>query len=463
MSCLILAFILAELTGSTVTTAESFMPVSPTDLGRSPHSASGDLTDEQRNEVQKRIDRNIRILKSAGRLPPRSMVTVSLAWPTIKARGTRDFYIGQIPNFVDHDPAFPGQVLDWNCGMRTYDRADGYNHRGTDIVSFPFPWKRMDNNEVYAVAAAAGVIIDKEDGNFDRNCGGPNPVNKVIVLHSDNSTAWYLHLKNGSVTQKSIGDTVAAGEYLGVPGSSGNSDVPHLHIELYDDQGRLQDPYQGACNTMNNFSWWAEQEPYRNSRINSLITASDLPVAAGCPQTETVNEKIVFQPLDPLVTITAVRDIRVGQDIQFSILRPDGSVFANWSFTSPNTLNATIRTAQWVVPGDGPTGEWTFKAVYNGQTYERTFYVGQPPNVAASGRITNLNGVGIPGAVITMSDAATGSKLIARSNAFGYYRVGDVVVGTKYSVQVSTKGRTFLSRSIMPGEELTDLDFFSLE
>jgi murein DD-endopeptidase MepM/ murein hydrolase activator NlpD len=454
---LIAAFFLTEASDSAGSSAQA---VDAADDGRRHSRPADEIREELRREIWADINENIEKLAIEGRLAAPTDGIVPLMWPTAKASGLRDFSIGQIPYFVDQNPAFPGQIVDWNCGVRTYDRSSGYNHQGTDVVSFPFPWGRMDNNEALVVAAAAGTIISKSDGFFDRNCGGPHPVNRIIILHPDNSKSWYLHLKNGSLTKKEVGDTVVAGEYLGVPGSSGDSDVPHLHFELYNSLDQLQDPYDGPCNTMNNFSWWASQPLYRVSQINSLMTASALPISPGCPNQETTFEKIVFQPLDPLVTITALRDLLPGQDVQFSLIQPDESMFQSWSFTAANTFNATIRTAQWVLPGDAQPGAWTFRVVFNGQTYERIFYVGQPPHVSVSGRITRLTGRPVSGATVVMQDGTT--TLSARTNPFGHYLFSDVPVGETFNVTVSAKGLTFLPRVLLVGGELTDFDHFSL-
>ncbi len=83
-------------------------------------------------------------------------------------------------------------------------------NRGTDFFTCPFPWYRMDYDQVYVVAAAPGVIVFKQDGNFDRNCGFTgDPWNAVYVQHADGSVAWYGHMKNGSLTPKAVGDNVA--------------------------------------------------------------------------------------------------------------------------------------------------------------------------------------------------------------------------------------------------------------
>ncbi|MBK8923793.1 MAG: peptidoglycan DD-metalloendopeptidase family protein [Saprospirales bacterium] len=137
-------------------------------------------------------------------------------------------------------------MTDYNCGARTYD-----GHQGTDIGIAPFSFYKMDHNQVEVVAAAAGVLLDKADGNFDRNCAVNSlPANYAVVQHPDGSRAFYWHLKKNSVTTKAIGQPVAAGEYLGVVGSSGSSSGPHLHFEVRSGSttSTRVDPFAGACN-----------------------------------------------------------------------------------------------------------------------------------------------------------------------------------------------------------------------
>ena len=64
---------------------------------------------------------------------------------------------------MDHDEKI-GSVKDYNCNDQSYDLLDGYNHRGTDIMLWPFSWNMMDENIINVVAATDGIIIHKMDG-----------------------------------------------------------------------------------------------------------------------------------------------------------------------------------------------------------------------------------------------------------------------------------------------------------
>ena len=72
---------------------------------------------------------------------------------------------------------------------------------------------------------------------FDRDCVEgveqfQDDYLRYFERHDDGSLALYAHLRTGSVTARPIGARIAAGEYLGVIGSSGNSTGPHLHFEV---------------------------------------------------------------------------------------------------------------------------------------------------------------------------------------------------------------------------------------
>jgi murein DD-endopeptidase MepM/ murein hydrolase activator NlpD len=336
------------------------------------------ITEEQRKEIQKQINNSLARLKAEGKLPradPRS--TVTFAWPLQGAGLNDDYGYYGISNFIDHNSSYPNQLLDYNCGMRTYDTPAGYNHQGTDIFLWPFSWYKMDNNQVQIVAAAPGTIIYKSDGNFDRNCAFNNGNwNAVYIQHSDGSIAWYGHMKMNSLTPKNIGQTVVLGEYLGCVGSSGSSTGPHLHFEIYNSSNQLQDPWQGACNNFNSNSLWTVQKPYYDPNVNKLMTHSAPPVFPNCPQQEILNEKNNFQPGDQVITAAYYRDQQQGQQSQLFLIQPDNSVNQSWNHTSPQYYSASYWYWTRTIPGNAQTGTWKFRVLFNSQIYEHSFTVG---------------------------------------------------------------------------------------
>jgi murein DD-endopeptidase MepM/ murein hydrolase activator NlpD len=345
--------------------------------GHVPH-----LSPAQRQDIEQILATNTARLQAKGRLPALSDgSTLTLAWPlSHTAALTADFGYYGISNFVDHNPLFPNQVLDYQCGGRSYDLPGGYNHPGTDFFLWPFPWNKMDAGDVAVVAVAPGLIIHTQDGFFDRQCGFTNqPWNAVYIRHADGSTAWYGHLKQGSVLTKTVGDTVAAGEYLGLVGSSGSSTGPHLHLELFDSMGQLIDPYAGSCNQTVSVSWWDEQRPYYDSAVNKITTGSAAPHFPPCPANEVTYEQTVFTPGSTIYFTTYYRDQLSSQTSHYALYMPNGNLYYQWSHNS-NTDHFAASYWWWSFYF-GPTvpqGKWRFAVTFAGQTYEQFFYIEEP-------------------------------------------------------------------------------------
>lgn len=408
-----------------------------------------EMSPEQRAEIWREIHENVARLEGEGKLPPATFVHPLLAWPLANWNGLTHPGNHGISGFVDQNPAFPNQLLDWNCGTRTYDTAAGYNHQGDDIFTWPWGWYKMDNNQVAVVAAAPGTIVNRSDGNFDRSCASNNNNwNAIYVRHADNSIAWYGHMKNGSLTQKGVGQAVAQGEYLGIVGSSGNSTGPHLHLEVYDSGGSLDETYFGPCNGLNTTSWWASQRPYYDSAVNHITTGYDAPVFPACPTQEEPRERNVFSLGDPIFFVTYYRDQLSSQTSTYRIYQPDGAPYTSWAHNSPAAHYAASYW-YWSYPSFPGTmlGLWRFEVTFNSQTYTTYFSLGSSP---ASGRVQPL-GVAKSGAQVTVSWPA--SCLSGDTD----YDVYEGTIGAFYShasVTCSTGGtlsHTFTSQALPPG------------
>lgn len=351
-------------------------------------AAFGDeLSPSQRLQIQQQLDQALTSAAVQSALPSRKADGLPrLQWPL---RANRAGYFGYhgVSNFVDHDAAFPNHVRDYVCGSRTYDNAGGYNHGGTDYFIWPFPWRTMDAGDISIVAAAAGVIVLRSDGNPDRSCAmGDLPWNAVYIRHDDGSVAWYGHMKRDSVTARQPGERVEPGEYLGLVGSSGSSTGPHLHFELHDAAGRVVDPKNGACNATPDL--WQIAQPYEDPAINtlSLHAAEPQSLRCGLVDGQPVNEETYalhsVAPGQSFLAFAAFRDHRNGDISQFSILRPDGSVFANWQYdlaeaSLPRPFYAgTAWGWSQNLPADAPLGYWTFAADFHGRRYAVEFFVG---------------------------------------------------------------------------------------
>lgn len=343
------------------------------------------LTTEQRKEVLTEIKSNLTMLKSQKRLAydgaQKRAPTTLFSWPVKMKEGAPYQSIWAISNYVDQNAEYPNKLLDYNCGTRTYDTNAGYNHKGVDIFTWPFPWKMMDNDEAEIVAAAPGQIISISRTNFDRNCAMNSLAwNAVYVQHTDGSVAVYGHMKKDSPTPKNVGDTVEEGEYLGIIGSSGSSTGPHLHFEVYSEiewngvgQDVLIDPYAGDCNSLNTDSWWKEQKPYVNPNINAVFTHSADPIFPTCPTQEVMNEKNDFAPGETVYLGVYLRDQIAGTKINLSVIAPNGTIYNNWEYNLADNYQSSYW--YWYIVLPSTQGEWTWRASYQGQVVDHKFMV----------------------------------------------------------------------------------------
>jgi hypothetical protein len=251
----------------------------------------------------------------------------------------------------------------------------------------------MDDGDVEIVAVEAGTIVLKDDGSFDRNCSlVGSPWNAVYVNHSG-YTVWYGHMKKNSTTSKAVGQTVAAGEYLGTIGSSGNSTGPHLHLECYGTLNQLVDPYAGTCNPTTPTSLWLTQRPYYDQGINKISTHSAAVGWGACPNQDVTNLQTYFPTNPTIYFYTFGRDGLMGDQYTYWIRRPNGTVWQTWNWT----FNlATFYSSYWVywfwTFGAGePTGQWTFELQYNGgPVLTQYFYIGASTGVETPAASTAL-------------------------------------------------------------------------
>ena len=342
------------------------------------------ITPEQRSDMIQRIQVNVETLRRENRLSFSEQQRGNhplFIWPVQKANDVTYNEIYGISAHVDHNTGFPNQLTDYSCGTKTYDTSAGYNHEGTDIYTWPFAWKMMDDDGVEIIAAAPGQIIINDDGAFDRSCdfNTTTPWNLIVVQHSDGSVAAYGHMKNGSTTTKNVGDMVSAGEYLGIVGSSGISTGPHLHFEVLTDATftTIVDPYFGTCNSTTADSWWANQKPYTSPGINAVLTHSAAPdVFPPCPTSEIPNLNNDFETDDEIYFTVFLRDQTSGDNITFEIIRPDNSsLFGPWNATAQTTASSWYYLYGPYTGFFDMEGEWTWRSTFGGETVTHTFNV----------------------------------------------------------------------------------------
>jgi len=325
--------------------------------------------------ISSMLDQNIKNLHTNNLLPAsdRSQI-VKFAFPLKKSENLNwnNFY--GISGFVDQDAG--NGIKDFNCGQRTYD-----GHNGVDYFTWPFQWYLLENDLIYIVAAADGILIGKDDGNSSYSCdwNGNQNWNAVYIRHADGSVAFYGHMKKNSLTGKPVGSTIKQGEYLGVVGSSGRSSGPHLHFEIYKSQPftrvNLIEPHEGNCNLLNNNNWWESQELYQKPTINTIITHDDV-IELGCP---TEKEKTYFQnefkPGDRVYFSRFYKDQKKGTSSFQKVYKPDNSIWVQWQANFNDDYNASWWYNFYTLPANAETGEWRYEVTYLGDTMQHIFKV----------------------------------------------------------------------------------------
>lgn len=122
----------------------------------------------------------------------------------------------------------------FTSGFHTPERP---GHDGVDVAA-------PKGTPIYA--AGSGVVISATCSSSNCDIDGSLSMGgcgwEVTILHGDKSSTRYCHmLRKPYVT---TGTPVAAGQQIGVVGTSGNSSGPHLHFETHQPRGHPVEPFQ---------------------------------------------------------------------------------------------------------------------------------------------------------------------------------------------------------------------------
>lgn len=346
----------------------SYAQMSPNGNGGNVERQAPCLLSEERAAIFEQLEENRRALGIVRGSASRSSEVDDLIFPLQMPTDIAGYYHFQaVSGYVDQDPT--SGIEDHNCLENTYN-----GHKGTDYFTWPFPFYLLDNDVVEVVAAAPGTIIEKRDGNNDTNCSPSGGWNAVYVEHADGSVIWYGHLKEGSLTMKGLGATVEAGEYLGVVASSGYSSGPHLHMEYYDENDNLLDPYQGNCNDLNNNSLWAEQPAYIHPKVNAILTHSQQPNVECGVGNEVSSFENVFFPNQTVYLGLYLTDYQAGFIATTRVYRPDGSQHDIFNtFSNSNSYQWFWNSRSYFMNSSQQLGTWTVECTYRDEVYTHTF------------------------------------------------------------------------------------------
>ncbi len=429
------------------------------------------LNEESMRPVYLRVYENITRLQQEGKLqmPPEQFIAagiptpVRFSWPLRqRVHGQYGYY--RISNFTDLDTSYTvvdgvnvstGIVRDYMGNSWSYD-----GHQGIDIGIGRFHWEDVKTNEVEVIAAADGVIVEKHQGEFYRNCsmdvwnGSTARGNHVVILHNDGSTvSYYMHMKDGSLTERPVGSTIKTGEYLGVVASSGRSTGPHLHFQInvgwsHPDsaKGKFVEPFTGPYNWTTDESLWVNQKDYYEPEIMGMETHqrwySDADYyLSNCDSTIDLSSLKNSIPAENWTIGYRVffRDWVTGGNKTVVVRDPMGSAKHLWFATNPNNWRSRYDYREFEVGINPMVGTWSLNVSFNNKIYSHYFTVGCINNYNLSAPHSNNQGF-IAGNNITSTATIAGSA----SNNVEYKADNAVILLPGFT---AASGSTFLANT----------------
>ncbi|MBV9009364.1 MAG: M23 family metallopeptidase, partial [Verrucomicrobia bacterium] len=262
-------------------------------------------------------------------------------------------------NFVDLNPSSPG-ILVYNGSDYTYD---GHNGCDTEILGFP-----AQAVGVPIFAALDGTVIAEHDGEFDMNTTRANqPDNTVTISHGNGQTTTYDHFKKNSITVR-VGQTVIAGQQIGLTGSSGNSTAPHLHFQC-DVNNVLYEPFAGVDRP--GISGWVSQPPFQSNFYlrEIVLTNQNLSTWQGYPY-DTTRTGTFYTGVQSVGVWMLCGNAEGLRSLSANYVRPDGSVaFSSQTFSYPSGVaRNAVLDFQYNVNLD-TVGAWKLQILINGSVF----------------------------------------------------------------------------------------------
>ena len=149
--------------------------------------------------------------------------------------------LGSLKNSLAPDKDVFVYSLPFETGKNVF-LVQGYHSAFSHKGSFALDFKVRTGTRV--CAARAGVVIATRGDSDRRGLKDENLAdgNYIFIRHDDGSVAQYWHFKKNGVLVKD-GDSVRAGQPIGLSGNTGYSAFPHLHFEVhgYDANGKFSD------------------------------------------------------------------------------------------------------------------------------------------------------------------------------------------------------------------------------
>jgi hypothetical protein len=272
-----------------------------------------------------------------------------------------------IQNYVDYDGG--SGARDVACGHLTYDGHDGLDFRA--------PASRARAG-VSVVAPAAGVVRGARDGEPDgafmrsgasavvnRQCG-----NGVLIDHGGGWESQICHLRSGSVRVRN-GQTVTAGQVVGLLGMSGEAAFPHVHLRMRRN-GAVIDPWTGAPLAQASCAanppapgahWTAAARAALNYRGTELFASG---FTGAAPQQDARVEDLpenASRGAPALVFWAVAVGPRTGDILRVRLIGPDGAVIAEGDRVQPrDQAQSSVFAGKRTPPQGWPAGAYRGEA-----------------------------------------------------------------------------------------------------
>jgi len=153
-------------------------------------------------------------LNSTVALTPGTVITVPDGVPPSVARPTPPRVVAQPASPVSSPRVSSGNGLTWPTTGHVITQYFGWRHTGIDV----------DGNLNSPIFAAADGTVEVSQGGWNGGYG-----NVIVIDHGRGTKTRYGHLSRLMVKS---GDTVKAGQVIGIMGSTGRSTGSHLHFEV---------------------------------------------------------------------------------------------------------------------------------------------------------------------------------------------------------------------------------------
>lgn len=258
-----------------------------------------------------------------------------------------------IQQLMDHDPG-PG-AQDFLCDPMSYD-----GHQGTDI--------RVPDMEALAegipiLAAAPGTVLGTRNSVPDTGIGGfpdgQDCGNGVVIEHENGWQTQYCHMAQGSVSVTQ-GETVNAGQPIGRMGFSGNTEFPHLHITVRQNDAVI-DPFAPShTNTCgpSDTTLWADDIPLAPGGILSIGFAPAVPTYEAI-QAGTADAEELSASGEAIVIWGFFHGGHEGDIVTAMITGPDGSAYHSQDIALERAQAQLFRATGRRIRDAVPAGDYT--------------------------------------------------------------------------------------------------------